>query len=130
MATITITLLSGAVEDENADFALRLSQAALAKGHKVNLFLIGNGCHLANQEVPWEGERGMNDALTAFMDSFRLGGRLKELVAQGAEAATCHTTEYARGTEGCPYLEGVVRGNVGTSLTRFLINSDVAFTLG
>ncbi len=130
MATITITLLSGAVENENADFALRLSRAALAKGHKVNIFLFGNGCNLANKEVPYSGDRGMNEALTAFMDTFRLSARLEELTSQGAEVATCHTTEYARGTEGCAYLDGVERGNVGSSLTKFLINSDVAFTLG
>ena len=71
----------------------------------------------------------MNDALTSFMDSFRLGARLEELTSLGAVVATCHTTEYARGTEGCAYLDGVERGNVGSSLTKFLINSDVAFTL-
>jgi tRNA 2-thiouridine synthesizing protein D len=130
MATITITLLSGAVENQNADFAIRLAEAALAKGHKANLFLIGNGCNLANQEIPWTGERGMNDALTAFMDQFRLADRLQNLAAKGAVIDTCHTTEYARGTEGSPYLEGVTRGTVGTSLTKFLITSDVAFTLG
>ena len=130
MATITINLLSGAVENENADFALRLSKAALAKGHKVNIFLFGNGSNLANKEVPYPGDRGMNDALTTFMDSFRLGARLEELTSLGAVVATCHTTEYARGTEGCAYLDGVERGNVGSSLTKFLINSDVAFTLG
>lgn len=130
MATITITLLSGAVENENADFVIRLGQAALDQGHKFNLFLIGNGCNLANKETPWTGERGMNDELTAFMDGYRLAHRLEQLAVRGANVATCHTTEYARGTEGIPYLDGVQRGNVGVSLTKFLITSDAAFTIG
>ena len=130
MATITITLLSGAAENELADFALRFGQAALEAGHKFNLFLFGNACNLANQEVPWTGERGMNQELTDFMDSQRLARRVRGLAAQGAVIDTCHTTEYVRGSEGCQYLEGVSRGNVGTSLTKFLLTSDAAFTLG
>ncbi len=130
MANITITLLSGAVENENADFVIRFADAALSKGHQVNLFLIANGCNIANKEVPWTGERGMNDALTAYMDTFRLADRLEKIMAKGAQVATCHTTEYARGTEGCAYLDGVQRGNVGVSLTKFFIKSDIAFTIG
>lgn len=130
MATITITLLSGAAENELADFALRFGEAALKAGHKFNLFLFGNGCNLANQEVPWTGDRGMNQDLTDFMDSQRLAGRVKDLAAKGAVIDTCHTNEYVRGIEGCAYLEGVSRGNVGTSLTKFLLTSDAAFTLG
>jgi tRNA 2-thiouridine synthesizing protein D len=129
MSTFTMTLLSGAVENESADFVIRLSEAALAAGHQVNLFLYGNGCNLANQETAWTGERGMNDELTAFMDGFRLAARIEALAAKGAVIHTCHTTEYARGTEGCAYLSGVRRGNVGVSLMKFFINSDVAFAL-
>lgn len=130
MATITVTLLAGPAESEIADFALRLGQTALARGHKFQLFLFGNASALANQETAWTGERGMNQELTDFMDSQKLGGRLAELAAQGALVQTCHTTEYVRGTEGCAYLPGVARGNVGASLTKFLLTSDAAFTLG
>ena len=129
MSTFTMTLLSGAVENESADFVIRLAEAALKADHRVNIFLYGNGCNLANQESPWTGERGMNDELTAFMDGFRLAARLEALAATGAVIHTCHTTEYARGTEGSAYLDGVQRGNVGVSLMKFFINSDVAFAL-
>ena len=130
MATITITLLSGAVENECADFALRLSAAALEQGHKINLFLLGKASTLGNKEIPWSGEKGMQGELADFMDTFRLAGRVEELASRGAQIHTCHTTEYARGAEGCEYLEGVQRGNVGVSLTKFFITSDVAFTIG
>ncbi|MBU4563124.1 MAG: DsrE family protein [Desulfarculus sp.] len=130
MATITITLISGAAENELAEFALNFGATALEGGHKFNLFLFGNACNLANQEVPWTGERGMNQELTDFMDTQRLADKVKDLAAQGAVIHTCHTTEYGRGTEGCQYIEGVSRGNVGSSLTKFLLTSDAAFTLG
>jgi len=130
MAAITITLLSGAVENEAADFALRFVNRALAKGHQVNLFLFGNASYLANREVPYQGDKGITPDLAAYMDTFRLADRLEALARSGAVVHTCHTTEYARGTEGCPYLDGVDRGNVGVSLMKFLITSDVAFTIG
>jgi len=130
MATITITLLSGAVENECADFTLRLSEAALEQGHKVNIFLLGKASVLGNKETPWPGAKGMQGELAEFMDSFRLAGRIGELASRGAAIHTCHTTEYARGAEGCEYVEGVQRGNVGVSLTKFFITSDVAFTIG
>ena len=129
MAVITITLLSGAVENEDADFVIRFADAALSQGHGTNLFLIGNGCNLANKEVPWTGEKGMSGDLASFMDNFRMAERLESLARKGAVIQTCHTTEYARGTEGCEYLEGVGRGNVGVSLTKFMITSDLAFTI-
>lgn len=130
MATITITLLAGAAENELAEFALNLGAAALKQGHKFNLFLFGNASNLANREAVWTGERGMNQELTDFMDAKRLAQRVQDLAARGAVIHTCHTTEYGRGTEGCEYIDGVYRGNVGTSLTKFLLTSDAAFTLG
>ncbi|NJB67989.1 tRNA 2-thiouridine synthesizing protein D [Desulfobaculum xiamenense] len=130
MATITINMLSGAVENENADFMVRFSEAALAAGHAVNIFLYGNGCNMANKEVPWTGEKGITEALGAHMDASRMADRIAALAARGASIHTCHTTEYGRGTEGCDYLDGVARGNVGVSLMKFWMTSDVAFTLG
>ncbi|MFH1059270.1 MAG: DsrE family protein [Pseudomonadota bacterium] len=130
MATLTVNLLAGPAENELADFALRLGAAALDQGHRFQLFLFGNACALANQDAPWPGDRDMNQELTDFMDAQKLGGRLAELAQRGAEAHTCHTTEYVRGSEGCAYLPGVARGNVGASLMKFLLTSDAALTLG
>ncbi len=130
MAVITITLLSGAVENECADFALRFTEAALEKGHKVNMFLLGKASTLGDKAMDKTGEKGMQGELAAFMDSFRLASRVEKLASGGAVIHTCHTTEYARGTEGCELVNGVQRGSVGVSLTKFFINSDVAFTLG
>ncbi|MHC1713253.1 MAG: DsrE family protein [Solidesulfovibrio sp.] len=128
--TLTITLLSGSTENDDAIFALNLAKAVLERGDTVNIFLYGNGCNLANKPVPLEGRSPISDALRAHMDTFVLNGVIEELTAKGAKIATCHTTEYSRGTEGCPYLDGIEWGDVGNTFTRFLMSTDVLLTLG
>lgn len=129
--TFTFALLSGSTENEDAIFAVRLAKALLKGGNKVNVFLYGNGCNLANKEVSYkEGRSPISDNLRAHMDQFVLGGQIEELVALGARVATCHTTEYSRGTEGLDYLDGVEWGDVGNSFTKMLLLSDAVFTLG
>lgn len=128
--TITLVLLSGSTENDDAVFAVNLSKAILEKGGKVNLFLYGNGCNLANKPVPVEGRSAISDALRAHMDGYVLSEKIEELTRRGAKIATCHTTEYSRGTEGCPYLDGVERGDVGNSYTRFLMATDVLLAIG
>lgn len=128
--TITLVLLSGSTENDDAAFAVNLSKAILEKGGKVNLFLYGNGCNLANKPVPVEGRSAISDALRAYMDGYVLSEKIEELTRMGAKIATCHTTEYSRGTEGCPYLNGVERGDVGNSYTRFLMATDVLLAIG
>ena len=129
--TYTFALLSGSTENEDAVFATRLAEALLDKGNKVNIFLYGNGCNLANRNVPYkEGRSPISDELRAHMDAFVLDDALEQLAAKGASIATCHTTEYSRGTEGLDYLEGVAWGDVGDSFTKMLMLSDVAFTIG
>ncbi|MES9997098.1 DsrE family protein [Desulfovibrio aminophilus] len=128
--TITLVLLSGSTENDDAAFAVNLSKALLEKGGKVNLFLYGNGCNLANKPVPVEGRSAISDALRAHMDGYVLSEKIEELTRLGAKIATCHTTEYSRGTEGCPYLDSVERGDVGNSYTRFLMATDVLLAIG
>ncbi|MHC1713259.1 MAG: DsrE family protein [Solidesulfovibrio sp.] len=114
--TLTITLLSGSTENDDAIFAMNLVKAILERGDQANVFLYGNGCNLANKPVPLKGRSPISDALRAHMDAFVLGGVMEELTAKGAKIATCHTTEYSRGTEGNPYLEGVAWGLDSDSL--------------
>lgn len=127
----TIALLSGSTENEDAVFAVKLAAALLKRGSKVSMFLYGNGCNLANQAVPYkEGRSPISDDLRAHMDSFVLDKAIEDLAAKGATIATCHTTEYSRGTEGTDYLNGVEWGDVGNSFTRMLMFSDVVLTIG
>lgn len=129
--TFTFALLSGSTENEDAIFAIRLSKALLKGGSKVNIFLYGNGCNLANKVVPYkEGRSPISDNLRTHMDAFVLDKEIEKLAFLGAHIVTCHTTEYSRGTEGLDYLDGVEWGDVGSSFTRMLILSDVVFTIG
>ncbi len=129
--TYTFALLSGSTENEDAVFAVRLAKALLKKGNKVNIFLYGNGCNLANINTPYkEGRSPISDGLRAHMDAFVLDVEIAELAAAGAKIATCHTTEYSRGTEGSDYIKGVEWGDVGDSFTRMLLVSDAVFTIG
>ncbi len=129
--TYTFALLSGSTENEDSLFAVNLSKALLKKGHRVNIFLYGNGCNLANKPVPYQkGRSPISDGLRAHMDAFVLDKALEELAAGGATIVTCHTTEYSRGSEGMDYIEGVAWGDVGDSFTRMLMVSDAVFTIG
>lgn len=128
--TLTITLLSGSTENEDAVMALQLARAVLEQGDKVNIFLFGNGCNLANKPVPYNGRSPISDALRAHMDQFVLADVLEELAAKGASIVTCHTTEYSRGTEGLPYVNGVAWGDVGSSYTKMLLTTDVLLSIG
>lgn len=129
--TFTFALLSGSTENEDAVFAVKLSRALLKGGSGVNIFLYGNGCNLANKEVPYkDGRSPISDNLRAHMDGFMLQKEIEELARLGANIATCHTTEYSRGTEGLDYVNGVKWGDVGNSFTQMLLLSDSLFTIG
>lgn len=129
--TYTFALLSGSTESEDSVFAVKLADALLNRGNKVNIFLYGNGCNLANHSVPYkEGRSPISDDLRAHMDAFVLEDAIKDISARGAKVVTCHTTEYSRGTEGLEYVEGVEWGDVGDSFTKMLMLSDAVFTIG
>lgn len=128
--TLTILLLSGCQENEDACFAIKLSRAALKAGHKVNLFLTCNATLMANQDARHEkGETMLSDTLRAHMERGRLGSELSDLAAQGADISTCHTTEFGRGTEGYEYRDGVKWGDMAGAYTKYLMQSDVHLCL-
>ena len=128
--TLTILLLSGYQENEDPVFAVGLAKAVLKAGYGVNLFLFGNASNMANKEKPLDGRLRMNERLRAHVESGKIGERLDELAGMGAHIATCHTSEYGRGTEAEEYREGVKWGDVGETFTKFLLTSDVLLTLG
>lgn len=127
--TMNICLLSGYQENEDALFTMKLSKAALEAGYGVTLFLYGNACNMANKEQPIEGRSHITERLMAHMDIGRVAPMMEEIAAMGADICTCHTTEYGRGTEGSPYLEGVKWGDVGEGFYKQLLKGDVLVTL-
>jgi len=117
--TLCINLLSGYQENEDPVFAVKLAEAALAKG-----------CNMANQEKPIEGHLAMTEELKAHMDKGKVGPALEKIAQMGANISTCHTTEYGRGTEAEPYRPGIKWGDVGQSFTEQLVTGHVLITLG
>jgi tRNA 2-thiouridine synthesizing protein D len=128
--SLTINLLSGYQENEDPIFALKLAEAALKKGYGVKIFLFGNGCNLANEEKPIEGHLSMAPPLREQVERGKIGPALEKIAALGASIATCHTTEYGRGTEAEKYRPGIKWGDVGQTFTEMLLTSDVLITLG
>lgn len=128
--SLTIILLSGYQENEDANVAVNLAEEALRKGHGVKIFLLGNGCNLANREKPLQGRLAMTADLRDHVEKGKVGPALEKLSKMGADIATCHSTEYGRGTEAEDYRPGIRWGDVGQSFIKMLLTSDVLITLG
>jgi tRNA 2-thiouridine synthesizing protein D len=128
--SLTIILLSGYQENEDALFAVRLADAVLDKGYGVFVFLFGNGCNIANKEKPVQPPLRITDRLLKHLLRGKIGDELERIARKGARVATCHTTEYGRGTEAEPYRDGVEWGDVGETFIDFLVRTNVLLTLG
>jgi len=128
--TLTILMLSGYQENEDPIFAVGLAKAVLKAGYGVNIFLFGNGVNMANKEKPLEGHLRITEKLRKHVELGKVGEQLDELAQLGADIATCHTSEYGRGTEADDYRQGIKWGDVGDSFVRFLVTSDRVITIG
>lgn len=94
MGTLTIGILSSLVGSMNTDFAIRLAEAAVAKGHKVNIWASGNGTTLANN-----GQK-------EFKDYSYLEKSLRSLMEKGVAFVVCEACARARGITEEKIVEG------------------------
>ncbi|HET6516482.1 MAG TPA: DsrE family protein [Thermodesulfovibrionales bacterium] len=86
MGKLTIGCFSSLVGSLSLDFAVKLSEAAIKKGHKVDMWVSGNATMLSKK-----GQK-------AFKDYSALEKKLQELFATGAfEATACEACAEARG---------------------------------
>lgn len=83
MSTLCI-ILTSSPENENTHTAVKLSQAALAKGHQVRIFLMSNGVYHVMQS------------------------KFLALVEQGVEVTLCASNAAERGIK---EIEGVIFGS-------------------
>lgn len=90
MGKLTIGCFSSLIGSMNLDFAVKLSAAALEKGHKVDFWVSGNGTMLS-----------INDQRD-FKDYSTLAKPLQELMEKGLTATACEACAEARG-----YNEGI-----------------------
>lgn len=95
MGTLTIGVFSSLIGSMNLDFALKLAEAALAKGHQVNLWLSSNATTLAR--------KGQKE----FKDYSYLEGNLRNLIKKGLVIATCEACTEARGIGPNDVIEGI-----------------------
>ncbi|NJB66491.1 tRNA 2-thiouridine synthesizing protein D [Desulfobaculum xiamenense] len=130
MANLTMILLSGAAENEDSVFATRLTEAALAKGHKVQIYLFGNGVNLSKKEFPIEGDLHIAGRLLEHIEPTKVIDALGALTEKGADISTCHTNEHARGIESREYAGGIKWGDVGGTFSKYLMTTDVLLTVG
>jgi tRNA 2-thiouridine synthesizing protein D len=95
MATLTIGCFASMVGSMNYDFALKLAEAAVNKGHKVNLWFSGNA-----SGSPIKGQKHLKD--------YSHGEKpLKALMEKGVEICTCEACSVARGVNKTNAIEGI-----------------------
>ncbi len=98
MAKLTIGVFSSLVGSLSLDFAVKLSEAAIKKGHKVDFWVSGNATMLSKKEQ------------RAFKDYSALEKKIKELVATGnLQVTACEACAEARGYHKEDTMEGFKR---------------------
>lgn len=114
--TLTIFLGSTPYSGQNADTALRLAEAALARGHTVHLFASADGVHLAQV-----GQRpaGVPDPAAA----------LARVVGQGLQVELCGSCLRYRGLGRDLLVEGAAPSSL-KGLFAAIAVSDALLSLG
>ena len=97
MGKLTIGCFASLVGSTNLDFAVKLSAAAIEKGHKVDLWVSGNATMLS-----LNGQR-------AFKDYSSLEKTVTELIEKGLNVTACEACAEARGYHKDNTLPGVKR---------------------
>ena len=95
MATLSIGLFSSLIGSMNSDFAVKLAESAVNKGHTVNLWFSGNAVTITKK-----GQK-------SFKDYSFLMERLKALQEKGVAIAVCEACAAARGIHKEDVIEGI-----------------------
>lgn len=95
MAVLTIGVFPSLIGSMSLDFALKLSEAAVNKGHKVNIWLSGNATGIVKSN-----QKHLKDYSTGEKP-------LKALLEKGVEVCTCEACTLARGIQKTDAVEGV-----------------------
>jgi tRNA 2-thiouridine synthesizing protein D len=95
MATLTIGSFPGLIGNMTYDFTLKLASAAVAKGHKVNIWFSGNATGSIKAK-----QKHLKDYSTA--EKY-----LVELLEKGVEICTCEACTVARGVQKAESIGGV-----------------------
>lgn len=97
MGKLVIGCFASLVGSTNLDWAVKLSEAALEKGHKVDLWVSGNGVSISIEKQ------------SPFKDYSSLEKPLLELMEKGLNVTACEACAEARGFHDDNTLPGVKR---------------------
>ena len=117
MATLTLGVFPSLVGSMTLDFSFKLAEAAMAKGHKVNMWLSGNAVMMAKK-----GQK-------AFKDYSHNEKKMKELIGKGMEITVCEACAEARGYHKEDNHEGVKRASMDWYLAK-TVKTDRLFHIG
>jgi tRNA 2-thiouridine synthesizing protein D len=106
MGELTIGAFPSLVGSMTLDFTFKLAETAMAKGHKVNLWLSGNAVMMSKK-----GQK-------AFKDYSHLQKRMNELIAKGIEITVCEACAEARGYHKEDTPEGMKRASMDWYLAK------------
>ncbi|HEX9020831.1 MAG TPA: DsrE family protein [Nitrospirota bacterium] len=106
MAELTLGVFPSLVGSMSLDFSFKLAEAAIAKGHKVNMWLSGNAVMMAKK-----GQK-------AFKDYSHNQKKMLELIGKGMETTVCEACAEARGYHKEDTHEGVKRASMDWYLAK------------
>jgi tRNA 2-thiouridine synthesizing protein D len=106
MGELTIGSFPSLVGSMTLDFTFKLAEAAIAKGHKVNLWLSGNAVMMSKK-----GQK-------AFKDYSHIQKSMNELIAKGMEITVCEACAEARGYHKEDTPEGMKRASMDWYLAK------------
>ena len=106
MGDLTMGVFPSLVGSMSLDFAFRLAEAAIEKGHKVNFWLSGNGVMMAKK-----GQK-------PFKDYSHNQKRMLGIIEKGAEVTVCEACAEARGYHKEDTPEGMKRHSMDWYLAK------------
>jgi tRNA 2-thiouridine synthesizing protein D len=106
MGEFTLGVFPSLVGSMTLDFSFKLAEAAMAKGHKVNMWLSGNAVMMAKK-----GQK-------AFKDYSHNEKLMKELMGKGMEITVCEACAEARGYHKEDVPEGMKRASMDWYLAK------------
>jgi tRNA 2-thiouridine synthesizing protein D len=117
MGKLAIGCFSSLVGSMSLDFAIKLSEAAINKGHQVDIWLSGNATMLSKK-----GQR-------KFQDYSALEAKTKDLITKGLNVTACEACAESRGYHKEDTLEGFKRKSMDYYLAS-CFNSDRVIHIG
>jgi tRNA 2-thiouridine synthesizing protein D len=116
MGILTIQIRSGTMMNMDPNVALKLTRAAIDKGHKVKIFCYGEGVTLI--------KTGQNPKRFP-----NVGNMIEEFASLGVEIVVCETCGYARGIQRGEEIKGTKIGSITNDFSLFVSESDRLVTI-